>query len=158
MHGPVVAYGSRAGHSPCPRPGRRRRAVRGIHRRSILHAPADSAPGPVRPDPVISPVLPGRRLPARSGLFRSGGRYGEGEPGGVGGRTDPDTPPGGIPLNREEIIMLIHHTVPGNEAEAKDAEAGTPGDSPEAALAEVGLDPFSIRQLLSAEPGAFEDR
>ena len=53
--------------------------------------------------------------------------------------------------------MLIHYTVPGDEAEAKDTEAGIPGDSPESALAEVGLDSSSIRQLLSAEPGAFED-
>ena len=53
--------------------------------------------------------------------------------------------------------MLILHTVPGPEAEAKDTEAGTPGESPEAALAEVGLDPFSIRRLLSAEPGVLED-
>ena len=53
--------------------------------------------------------------------------------------------------------MLIH-TVPGVEAGAKDTEAGTPGDSPESALAEVGLDPFLICQLLSAEPGACEDR
>ena len=54
--------------------------------------------------------------------------------------------------------MLILHTVPGDEAGAKDIEATTPGDSPESALAEVGLDPFSICQLLSAEPGACEDR
>ena len=107
---------------------------------------------------MVSPMFPGRFLPARSDLFRSGGRYGEGEPGGVGGRKAPAFPPGGIPTNREEIIMLILHTVPGDEAGAKDTEAGTPGDSPEAALAEVGLDPFSIRQLLSAEPGACEDR
>ena len=58
---------------------------------------------------------------------------------------------------REEIIMLILHTVPGDEAEAKDTEAGIPGDSPESALAEVGLDSSSICQLLSAEPGALED-
>ena len=51
--------------------------------------------------------------------------------------------------------MLIH-TVPGPEAGAKDTEAGTPGESPESVLAEVGLDPFSIRQLLSAEPGSRE--
>ena len=54
--------------------------------------------------------------------------------------------------------MLIHYTVPGNEVGAKDTEAGAPGDSPESALAEVGLDSSSIRQLLSAEPGALEDR
>ena len=54
--------------------------------------------------------------------------------------------------------MLMHYTVPGDEAEAKDTEAGTPGESPESVLAEVGLDPFSIRQLLSAEPGSREDR
>ena len=53
--------------------------------------------------------------------------------------------------------MLILHTVPGDEAGAKDTEAGIPGDSPESVLAEVGLDPFSICQLLSAEPGIRED-
>ena len=52
---------------------------------------------------------------------------------------------------------VFQHTVPGPEAEAKDIKAGTPGDSPEAALAEVGLDPFSICRLLSAEAGHLED-
>ena len=61
-------------------------------------------------------------------------------------------------MNREEIIMLILHTVPGDEAEAKHIEAGTPGDSPEAALMEIGLGPSEICEILSAEPGAFEDR
>ena len=73
------------------------------------------------------------------------------------GEQIPLSPPGGIPTNREEIIMIIQHTVPGDEAEAKDTEAGIPGDSPESALAEVGLDSSSICQLLSAEPGALED-
>ena len=53
--------------------------------------------------------------------------------------------------------MLIH-TVPGPEAEAKDTEAGTPGESPESVLSEIGLDRSSICEILSAEPGAFEDR
>ena len=44
--------------------------------------------------------------------------------------------------------MLIH-TVPGDEAGARDTEAGTPGDSPESALAEIGLDHFEIHQILS---------
>ena len=52
--------------------------------------------------------------------------------------------------------MIIQHTVPGDEAEAKDTETGTPGVSPESALAEIGLDRSSICQLLSAEPGSFE--
>ena len=52
--------------------------------------------------------------------------------------------------------MLILHTVPGDEAEAKDTEAGTPGDSPESALAEIGLDRSSICEILSAEPGSRE--
>ena len=50
--------------------------------------------------------------------------------------------------------MIIQHTVPGTEAEAKDTETGTSGVSPESALAEIGLDRSSICQLLSSEPGA----
>ena len=53
--------------------------------------------------------------------------------------------------------MIIQHTVPGDEAEAKDTETGTPGESPESALIQVGLDSFSICRLLSSEPGACED-
>ena len=59
---------------------------------------------------------------------------------------------------REEIIMIMQHTVPGDEAVAKDTEAGTPGDSPELALAEIGLDRSSICEILSSEPGIREDR
>jgi len=54
-------------------------------------------------------------------------------------------------------MTMIIHTLPGVEAEAKDTETVTPGDSVESALAEVGLDSSSIRQLLSAEPGTLED-
>ena len=53
--------------------------------------------------------------------------------------------------------MIIQHTVPGTEAEAKDPETGTPGVSPESALLEIGLDRSSICEILSAEPGARED-
>ena len=54
--------------------------------------------------------------------------------------------------------MIIQHTLPGLEAGAKDIEAGTPGDSPESALTEIGLDRSSICEILSSEPGAREDR
>ena len=54
--------------------------------------------------------------------------------------------------------MIMQHTVPGDEAVAKDTEAGTPGDSPESALAEIGLDRSSICEILSSEPGIREDR
>ena len=52
--------------------------------------------------------------------------------------------------------MIIQHIVPGIEAEAKDTETGTPGESPESALAEIGLDRSSICEILSSEPGARE--
>ena len=59
---------------------------------------------------------------------------------------------------REEMTMIILHTVPGDEAETKDTETGTPGDSPEAVLSEAGLDQSTICRILSSEPGAREDR
>ena len=52
--------------------------------------------------------------------------------------------------------MIIQHTVPGDEAEAKVTEAGTLGDSPESALAEIGLNQSEICRILSAEPGSRE--
>ena len=54
--------------------------------------------------------------------------------------------------------MIIQHTLPGPEAGAKDIETGIPGESPESALAEIGLGQSEICRLLSAEPGAREDR
>ena len=54
--------------------------------------------------------------------------------------------------------MIIQHTLPGIETEAKDIETGSPGDSPESALAEIGLDRSSICEILSSEPGIREDR
>lgn len=53
--------------------------------------------------------------------------------------------------------MIIQHTLPGTEAEAKDTETETPGESPESALAEIGLGQSEICRLLSAEPGIRED-
>ena len=53
--------------------------------------------------------------------------------------------------------MLILHTVPGDGAGAKDAEVPGCAESPESALAEIGLDRSSICEILSAEPGSRED-
>ncbi|MDE0281908.1 MAG: hypothetical protein OXN16_12655 [Gammaproteobacteria bacterium] len=55
------------------------------------------------------------------------------------------------------MTMIIQHTLPGTEAEAKDTETETPGESPESALAEIGLGQSEICRLLSAEPGIRED-
>ena len=151
-------------------PRRRRGRARGI----VARFPVAGEPGRIEAARGAATHAPAVRRwfardarhgagPVPSGSLRlppadpGGGAWsGTDEPGVVGGRKAPAFPPGGIPTNREEIIMLILHTVPGDEAEAKDTEAGTPGDSPESALAEIGLDRSSICEILSAEPGSRE--